>query len=81
VAGAQGNHSVPWETLVADLEKQIPRLMEEAMVPGLSIALIQDAKLRWRRGFGVKDTASKKPVDNDTVFEAASMSNRCLAMR
>ncbi len=48
--------------------------MEEAMVPGLSIALIQDAKLRWRRGFGVKDTASKKPVDNDTVFEAASMS-------
>jgi CubicO group peptidase (beta-lactamase class C family) len=79
VAGAQGNHSVPWETLVADLEKQIPRLMEEAMVPGLSIALIQDAKLRWRRGFGVKDTASKKPVDNDTVFEAASMSKPVFA--
>jgi hypothetical protein len=43
--------------------------MEEGLAPGLSIAIIQDAKLRWRRGFGVKDSASKKTVDNDTMFE------------
>jgi CubicO group peptidase (beta-lactamase class C family) len=79
VARAQGNHGAPWKTLVADLEKQIPKLMEEAMVAGLSIAIIQDAKLRWRRGFGVKDSASKKPVDNDTAFEAASMSKPVFA--
>jgi CubicO group peptidase (beta-lactamase class C family) len=66
--------AAPWEPLIADLEKQIPRLMEEARVPGLSIAVIQDAKLLWRRGFGVKDLESKEPVDNDTVFEAASTS-------
>ncbi len=68
-----------WRTLIAELEKQIPKLMEEVMVPGLSIAIIKDAKLRWRRGFGVKDSASKKPVDNDTVFEAASMSKPVFA--
>ena len=85
-ARAQGNQSwpevkdaTPWETLSADLEKKIPSLMKEAIVPGLSIAIINDAKLRWRRGFGVKDRATKKPVNNDTMFEAASLSKPVFA--
>jgi CubicO group peptidase (beta-lactamase class C family) len=68
-----------WKTLIADLETQIPRLIKEGMVPGLSIAIIQDAKLLWRRGFGVKDRASKEPIDNDTVFEAGSTSKPVFA--
>lgn len=68
-----------WSTLIADLERLIPKLMEEAIVPGLSIALIQDGRLRWRQGFGVKDSASRKPVDNETVFEAASVSKTVFA--
>ena len=67
------------ETLIAGFERLIPKLMEEAIVPGLSIALIKDAKLFWRRGFGVKDSASKEPVDNDSVFEAASVSKTVFA--
>jgi CubicO group peptidase (beta-lactamase class C family) len=70
---------VPSETLIAGFEKLIPKLMEEAMVPGLSIALIKEAKLFWRRGFGVKDNASKEPVGKDTVFEAASVSKTVFA--
>lgn len=76
---AESRSSAPWETLIADLEKQIPKLMEEAIVPGVSIAIVKDAKLRWRRAFGVKDSASKKPVDDDTMFEAASMSKPVFA--
>ena len=53
--------------------------MEETNVPGVSIAIIKDAKLFWRRGFGVTDRASNKPVDNDTVFEAASVSKTVFA--
>ncbi len=68
-----------WRTLIADLERLIPKIMEEAIVPGLSIALIEDGKLLWRRGFGVKDSASKEPVDNETVFEAASVSKTVFA--
>jgi CubicO group peptidase (beta-lactamase class C family) len=86
VARAQGNQKpaelkdgTPWKTLIANLEKQIPGLMKEALVPGLSIAIIKDAKLLWRRGFGVKDSASKEPVDNDTVFEAGSTSKPVFA--
>jgi len=76
---AESKDGPPWKTLIADLEKQIPQLMQKAKVPGLSIAIIKDAKLFWRRGFGVKDNASKEPVDNDTVFEAASTSKPVFA--
>src|SRR5262249_14228532 len=64
---------------IADLEKQLPQLMADAMVPGLSVAIIKDGKLDWRRGFGVTDAASKKLVDHDTVFKAASMSKPVFA--
>ncbi len=77
VARAQGNQKSA--ELIADLERLIPKLMEETIVPGASIAIIKDAKLLWRRGFGVKDSASKEPVDNDTVFEAASVSKTVFA--
>ena len=60
--------------LIADLEPLIPPLLREAKVPGASIAAIADGKLAWRGAFGVKDSASLEPVDNDTVFEAASVS-------
>jgi CubicO group peptidase (beta-lactamase class C family) len=76
---AQAKGETRWQTLVADLEKEIPKLMEEASVPGLSIAIIQDGKLVWRRGFGVKDSESRALVDNETVFEAGSMSKPVFA--
>ena len=86
VACSQGNpksaeleDGTPWKALIAELEKQIPKLMEDARVPGLSIAIVKDAKLFWSRGFGVKDNASKEPVDIDTVFEAASTSKPVFA--
>jgi CubicO group peptidase (beta-lactamase class C family) len=66
-------------TLVADLEKQIPKLMEETTVPGVSLAIVKGGKLLWRRGIGVQDSASGIPVDHDTIFEAASMSKPVFA--
>jgi CubicO group peptidase (beta-lactamase class C family) len=86
VAGAEWNWTriqaskgASWETLRADLEKQIPALMKEARLPGLGIAIIKDGAVYWLRGFGVRNAATKEPVDNDTVFEAASMSKPVFA--
>jgi len=73
------NDLTPEKILITDLEKELPGMMADANLPGLSIALIKDAKLVWRRGFGVKDAASKQPIDNDTMFEAASMSKPVFA--
>ena len=86
VARAQGNEKPPEfkgdatsASLIAELEKQIPKRMEEVKVPGLSIAIIKDGRVFWRRAFGVKDNASREPVDNDTLFEAASISKTVFA--
>jgi CubicO group peptidase (beta-lactamase class C family) len=64
---------------VASLERLIPELMEEGRVPGVSMALINDGKMIWRRGFGVKDAESREAVDDDTVFEVASVSKSVFA--
>lgn len=67
------------EQLIPALTKLIPRLMQEAAVPGLSVAIVQNGTLSWQKGFGVKDTASREPVDGHTVFEAASVSKTVFA--
>ncbi len=66
--------SASLDARIADFEKQIPKLMKEARIPGLSVAVIKAAKLVWSRGFGVSDAATNRPVDSGTIFEAASMS-------
>ncbi|MBA2745832.1 MAG: beta-lactamase family protein, partial [Flavisolibacter sp.] len=46
--------------------------MQEWKVPGLSIVIVKDGKVVLMQGFGVRDTASGKPVDENTLFMIAS---------
>lgn len=64
---------------IQSLEKDIPELMKKSDVPGMSFALIQNGKLVWSKGFGVKNAETKEPVTNETVFEAASLSKPVFA--
>ena len=41
-------------------------------VPGLGIAVIDDFKVEWARGYGVLDAGGGQPVSAATCFEAAS---------
>jgi len=66
-------------SLESELERQIPALLAQAGVPGLSMAIIRSATLAWRRGFGLRDAVSKEPVDADTVFEVGSVSKTVFA--
>ena len=74
-----GPRDTAWKRLLADLEREIEELMTKAQVPGLSIALVSQGVLAWRRGFGIKDIRSKASVDDNTVFEAASTSKPLFA--
>ena len=67
------------DRLAAHLDDQIPRWMRDGNVPGVSIVIIRDAKIAWRRAFGVTDAASKVQANDDTMFEAASMSKPVFA--
>jgi CubicO group peptidase (beta-lactamase class C family) len=60
------------EELVAGWEAGIPHWLQESKMPAVSIAIIRDGRLASKHAFGVKDTGTNEPVDNDTVFAACS---------
>ena len=66
---------VPSDDLLADL----PRLMDEAFVPGVSMAVVEDGRVVWKRHFGVANNETGDPITDDSVFEAASMSKPVFA--
>ncbi len=55
-----------WKSWVKALETRIPKVMQETSVSGCSVVLIRDAKIYWRRGFGVRDAETRQPVDVET---------------
>jgi len=61
------------------LKKSIPQYLKKSDVPGMSIALVRDGKLVWTGSFGVKNSKTKEPVTNKTIFEAASLSKPVVA--
>jgi CubicO group peptidase (beta-lactamase class C family) len=67
------------DSAIASLERDIPRLMEQATVPGLSAAVVRNAETYWPHGFGIMNATSSQPVTPDTVFEAASLSKPVFA--
>lgn len=69
----------PTQEAASDSERHIAALMEELKVPGLSIAIITDAKVHRTYTFGVRNSGSKTPVDSSTVFEVGSMSKPVFA--
>jgi len=62
------------EQLIPILEAKIPQLMEEGHVPGLSMVLIGENRIVWKGTFGVRIAGKPEKVDDETIFEAASMS-------
>lgn len=48
--------------------------------PGISIAVINDFKVEWARGFGVCEAGTTREVTPDTVFQAASISKPIFAL-
>jgi len=47
--------------------------MEYYKVPGVSIAVINDYKIEWARGYGVLEAGGDQPVTQDTLFQSASI--------
>ena len=58
----------------------LARRMQYFHTPGISVAVINDGKLEWARGFGYKDADSSERVDVHTLFEAGSVSKPVFAL-
>lgn len=48
--------------------------MKHYKIPGVSIAVINNYKIEWAKGYGLSDTINKSPVATETVFSAGSIS-------
>jgi CubicO group peptidase (beta-lactamase class C family) len=67
------------QSTILQLERDVPELMRESNVPGVSIALIRHGTTIWVHCFGVKEAGTSQPVTEETVFEAASLSKPVFA--
>jgi len=61
------------------LETELPKLMEAADIPGLSIAVIRGGEIFWSGAFGLRNRDTNEPVDENTIFEAASLTKTVTA--
>ncbi len=49
-------------------------------VPGVSIAVVKDGKIAWAKGYGMANTKSGSSVDENTLFQAGSISKPIAAL-
>lgn len=65
-------------------EDQVTYTLEERMknynVPGLSIAVVENGELRWAKGYGIANTNTGAKVDENTLFQAGSISKPVAAL-
>ena len=70
---------VPLERLSPRIEAEVDAAMAEFKVPGMSLALVREGRTVWHRNFGVQNKQTKQPVNDATVFEAASLTKPVVA--
>jgi len=68
-----------WTGIARKIETAVPELIEKHKTPGVSVTLVDDRKIVWAKGFGVRNAQTADPVDTDTIFEACSMSKPLFA--
>lgn len=56
-----------------ELDRFVIDQMKTNKVLGLSLAVIADNTIVYHKGFGIKDSASKIPVNENSIFQAASL--------
>ena len=56
------------------VETAVATFMAASKVPGLSVAIVQDAEVVWSAGFGMADLENSVPATSHTVYRVGSIS-------
>lgn len=65
------------DTPPAEIQQQVPALMQKLRVPGLAIAKVENGRIAWHAAYG--ERAPGKPMERDTVFNVASLTKPAFA--
>lgn len=58
----------------------VQQRMKQLNVPGVSVAVVKNGKLAWARVYGAANTQSQRAVNEDTLFQAGSISKPIAAL-
>src|SRR4051794_16531320 len=62
------------EAAVGRIDGLAEDLLQRTGVPGLAVAVVHDDQVVYAKGFGVRKVGTDEPVDENTVFQLASVS-------
>jgi CubicO group peptidase (beta-lactamase class C family) len=62
------------EKAVGQLDGLAQAMLGRSGIPGLAIAVVRDGKTVYAKGFGLRKIGEDKPIDDQTVFQIASLS-------
>ena len=87
IAGSSEPDLVPDKGILPDFTSnsasQVDRFIETYQryygIPGVSLALIRDGKMIYHKTYGVRNTMTGEKVDDNTLFEAASVTKPVFA--
>ena len=70
----------PGEAVLDSARTPLVDRMAEAGTPGVGIAVIDDGRIAWERGYGVLEAGQPAPVTPATLFQCASISKPIAAV-
>jgi CubicO group peptidase (beta-lactamase class C family) len=71
MAGANAALAAPSKR---SIDRTVVRAMQEFQVPGMAVSVVYDGKLFYSAGHGVLESGAEGPVDDQTLFQIASVS-------
>lgn len=74
------NSLMPYVPVTGLESWNIEERMRHHRVPGMSVAVIRNYQIDWAKSYGLADTITRKPVTNETLFSAGSISKLVTAM-
>lgn len=66
--------AVQYAAAVAELDKLIAEQVADKRLPALSVALVDDQRVVWAKGYGFQDRGKKIPASAETVYRVGSVS-------
>lgn len=63
-----------------EVDGYIKQMMDTYEVPGVAVALIQDGKIIYQKGYGLRDIKSNSPVTENTLFGIGSVTKSFTAL-
>src|SRR6185436_14939490 len=66
--------SKEYAAAVEMLERFITHEMADKELPAISIALVDDQRIVWAKGFGFADPQAKVPATSETIYRVGSVS-------